>query len=112
MRGLFVINGIFLYQHLEGIKTVCSIDSKFMGRGDSPHVFTDFMKRFKYIKNVHENCTFCGDHVFKEYYSYTTIITEMNVINCKKCFIREFGKKFEKTVRKENNESSKDETRF
>ena len=112
MRGLFVKNGVFLYPHLEGIRKVYKLNGKFMGRGASPHVFIDFMKRFKHIKNVHGNCTFCGDHVFKECYSYTTIITEMNVINCKKCFIREFGKKFEKTVRKENNESSKDETRF
>ena len=64
------------------------------------------MKRFKYIKDIHNNCTFCGEHNFKESYAYLTILTETDIINCKKCFIREFGKKFEKSVRKEKDESS------
>ena len=68
------------------------------------------MVRFKYIKNDNNKCTYCGEYIFKESYSYTTLITEMNVINCKKCFIREFGKKFEKTIKGKYNESSKDET--
>ena len=73
-------------------------------------MFLQIMRKYNYIKNVNNKCTHCGEYVFKESYTYTTLITEMNVINCKKCFIREFGKKFEKTIKGKYNESSKDET--
>ena len=68
--------------------------------------FELFMKRFKYITDEHNNCTFCGEHNFKESYAYKTILTKVDIINCKKCLIREFGKKFEKIIRKGIDESS------
>lgn len=64
-------------------------------------VYKEYLSRFKYIQNEHNNCTFCKNYNYKESYAYKTILTKEDIINCKKCFIREFGKKFEETIRRE-----------